>query len=89
MALDLFMRIPLCSAHLLQVVRCEGHARQQLPHGLGQVEVERLSGPNGHTEKQTEELEVTQVFGGGAAWVEDEAVGVEADLVGGVGCWDE
>ena len=75
--------------YLLQVVRREGHSCQQLPHGLGQVEVERFPGPNGHAEEETEELEVPQVFGGGAARIKDKAVGVEADLVGGVGCWDE
>ena len=53
------------------------------------MKVEWFLCPHGHTEQQTQELEVADVLGGGAGWVEHVAVGVESNLVRPVWSWDE
>lgn len=72
------------STDLFHVVGGETHARQQLPHGQGEVEVQGLLGPHGHPKQDPEELEVLEILRRVAAGVEHETVRVEAALVGSV-----
>lgn len=47
--------------NLFQVIWCQVHASEKLPHGLGQVQVQGLPRSHGHAQKNAQELQVTVV----------------------------
>ncbi len=77
------------TVYLFQVDWRQGHACQQLPHGLSKMEVERFPGPHCNAQQDAQELEVLVVPGHGGSGVQHEAVRVEPALVGSVGSGDE
>ena len=75
--------------NFLQVFSGQVHPCQDFPHRLSQVEVERLLGSHSHTQKNTKELQVFQVFRTGTGWVEDISISIETRLASGIRCLDK
>ena len=75
--------------YLFQVIRRQVHASQQLPHGLGQVQVQWLPGSHGHAQQDAQESEMAVVGSYSGLGVEHESICVEAALVSGIGRRDE